>query len=783
MPRENRKRGKKHKKQAEELEQQPYHPPPLPAAQEETGQTPSWILSSSKQTEEINPEAPYGYIDADVKAYFRTVDVQIREWQESRGYREEEEEGGDVDPNEERRLFFVAALKEMQGKEKQMATDPDCSVILERMFYSMDDFVRRVFVDSLAGSYETLVKHRFASHVCQTLFSVARDTVSRETKGIFPSVPDSPDKGELRTLTQLILDVSEELLPTFPSLIMDPFASHVMRSLLLLLSPTLSSSSSSEDDSSAVRSKKSAAWKAKQGPMKSVFSNSNEGKGKSIPLKSAPLEFTEMARRFVQVFRDQLGENEVRAMAASKVAGPGLQVLLEVEADQGMANEPGSLMDRVMVGLITDCQNDPSTMPEASDYLGTLLRDPSSSHILEIITFRCPPSAFDKLWAIYFKGALPRLAVHPVANFVLAKALERVSEGQLLEVCAELRNTWHKLISTSRTGVLRAAIDRAAILQALGEEIVEATYLAFNLESTEGRLLLVPCVLMLLPLQDYKTALASGPTHKKDEQQQQNYHRGRPQPPSQSPLTPKIQGSVLLQSFLRLPEPHNQPVLDSIHSIPIEDRIKIAHDSSASRVYDVLLDSPTVPLKAKRQFVMGFIGHYHLLVDDRIGSRVGDRCWAFADTYLKEKIAKSLISHDQTLAASFYGKFFARNLNLYLLQRRPEEWRNTQSEKKKASLPPPPQVKDVETKIKEETPKKRKRKPENEIDELFDAALGRKIKKAALVTIPVSEEKEGAVVKGEEVKKEEDKSLKAVLGAIRSAPKGEEKHRKKRKKV
>ena len=91
--------------------------------------------------------------------------------------------------------------------------------------------------------------------------------------------------------------------------------------------------------------------------------------------------------------------------------------------------------------------NDPSSTSEASDYLGTLLRDPSSSHILEIITSRCPPSAFDKLWAVYFKGALPRLAVHPVANFVLAKALERVSESQLSEVCAELRNTWHKLIS------------------------------------------------------------------------------------------------------------------------------------------------------------------------------------------------------------------------------------------------------------------------------------------------------------------------------------------------
>jgi nucleolar protein 9 len=49
-------------------------------------------------------------------------------------------------------MFFVAALTEMSGKEKQLATDAECSVILERMSYSMDDFARRVFLDSLAGS-------------------------------------------------------------------------------------------------------------------------------------------------------------------------------------------------------------------------------------------------------------------------------------------------------------------------------------------------------------------------------------------------------------------------------------------------------------------------------------------------------------------------------------------------------------------------------------------------------------------------------------------------------
>lgn len=80
----------------------------------------------------------------------------------------------------ERRMFLVAALSELSGKERQLATDPDCSNVLERMSYSMDDFVKRVLVDRLAGSFEELSKHRFGSHVVQTLLSVSKGTVFRE---------------------------------------------------------------------------------------------------------------------------------------------------------------------------------------------------------------------------------------------------------------------------------------------------------------------------------------------------------------------------------------------------------------------------------------------------------------------------------------------------------------------------------------------------------------------------------------------------------------------------
>jgi len=98
-------------------------------------------------------------------------------------------------------MFFMAAMTEMGRKEKQLATDPDCSVVLERMTYSMDDFVRRVFLDSLTGSYvpppliatlsheifdrlEVISKNRFSSHVLQTLLNVAGDTISREVRAL-----------------------------------------------------------------------------------------------------------------------------------------------------------------------------------------------------------------------------------------------------------------------------------------------------------------------------------------------------------------------------------------------------------------------------------------------------------------------------------------------------------------------------------------------------------------------------------------------------------------------
>src|ERR1700733_9651847 len=96
MPREFRKRGKKTKKSSDKDpkdEQVPYAEP-----EDEPHAGPSWIIPASNNSEEINLEAPFGFLDVDVKAYFRTVDIQIRSCQDNGT--EAREGDTDVDPNE-----------------------------------------------------------------------------------------------------------------------------------------------------------------------------------------------------------------------------------------------------------------------------------------------------------------------------------------------------------------------------------------------------------------------------------------------------------------------------------------------------------------------------------------------------------------------------------------------------------------------------------------------------------------------------------------------------------
>jgi nucleolar protein 9 len=79
--------------------------------------------------------------------------------------------------------------------------------------------------------------------------------------------------------------------------------------------------------------------------------------------------------------------------------------------------------------------------------------------------------------------------------------------------------------------------------------------------------------------------------------------------------------------------------------------------------------------------------------------------------------------------------------------------------------------------------KKRKKRPEDDIDALFDERLGKKVKKHAVAVAPsLSGVTSGKLER--DATRNEDKDLEQVLGAIKSAPKSDtlpKKHKDSRK--
>ncbi|GAA6002991.1 RNA-binding RNA processing protein NOP9 [Rhodotorula paludigena] len=756
--------------------------------------------------------------DPDTKAYFKRVSEQIDEMTALRqGKRETQwivnDDGEEVEEEleDERPLLLRSALESLSGHEVALAGDHETSVVLEQMLYAMDDFAKRVLLDRFTGQFERLVKHRHASHVLQTLFELAGETVDRETRGNVAPAPSSAGDAasDLPTMTALLVSVLAELLPTLSALIYDPFASHCVRILLLVFSGVASSSADPKS-----RSKKSAQFR--KGQTASLgknwlsddvsFTKDAKGKGKAGSSSSAasqrfatPSEFAD-ALKALYAALDELdtsgvdhaghalptavvaGEG-VRRAALHEVAGPVMRILVELEALQPGGWAPGGWADRVLCGLVSqvaEANGSPvAPVPGAlnandelrEEYLAGLLRHPASSPTFEMLLKLAPKPVFDALWAAFFVGKAHRLAANAVANFVVAVGVARLDAVQLADFVKELqaiaqerRGEW---IDNYRTGVLRALMESATRLGACEGEVSRLLLDTFGLETDEERKLVVPCVLTLNRYIHWKK-LASGATP-----------------------DPTTQGSVLLQTWLRMHAPHNQVVLDSVTALPFDSLLALSRSATSSHILDTLLTSPTVPPRALRAFIMSLLGHYHTLADDRIGSRVAERCFASADVYLKDKMAQSLFEQQNDLQRSAYAHFFARKLELPLWGRRRDEWkakmaRLTQEEKERARAEQqgndaPAQAAQAAapaTAAAAEAPqrKKKRERKADEVDEIFASAASgttapttaSKAKKARTE----DEEAERAAKKARKAEKrarEQQQGMDDVLAAIKAS--------------
>jgi hypothetical protein len=161
-------------------------------------------------------------------------------------------------------------------------------------------------------------------------------------------------------MTEGLIAFTREILAGIPSLVASQHGSYILRVLLVLLSGRalpFNSHTSTTSASAIARSKKSAGWKNNRvgGHMRSFVPNANPGdKGKAPEKRIVPKPFQDLLVEVMDAvdsalcggFRKDSREaaQQCRQKSDDPVATGLVQVMLEIEHDQGKTQQNGSLM-------------------------------------------------------------------------------------------------------------------------------------------------------------------------------------------------------------------------------------------------------------------------------------------------------------------------------------------------------------------------------------------------------------------------------------------------------
>ncbi|TKY85420.1 hypothetical protein EX895_005582 [Sporisorium graminicola] len=797
----------------------------VPSMDAEDGQ-PNWVKLGDRPSK-AEHEAPFGYVDVELKAYLRAGWERVVEL-ESQGYSAKstltalaaasssnavQSSVNAEDEDDELALLLQATLKEMDGKELLLSTDPDTSLIVEGILHRLPAKPLRVFVDRLAGNFAVLAKHRFASHVVQACLATLQPAVTLEHatqlhlqqpshgsangKAAASSAYTSDtativnEDGILRSATQLTLDIAEELSSDqklLTSLVTDAFGSHVLRSLLCVLTgrniQTDPGSSAHAAAASDLRSRRSAKFRHRKAPTTPGNTGTVAAAAPSSEdlLVVIPDLLHNRATSLRQEILNDASVEVIRRWATDAVASPLLQLLIEAEADllddqQDGKQWAGTLVDSLLNGFVSSPPVSTSEGEETKkdSYLETSLRDSIASHALQLALERAPASTASRFFDVYIRNRMAKLCVHPAANHIVATLIRRLSRADLSRTIAEMVKIATGMVKEQMVGCLQAAVDR--VVQVVQEEnaqneeeeakeLVKAAsglvLAAFRLRSklsaeggeggegvedreADGPKLLVPAVLALKTRKAYLHTFGAhlkkgdkdseeggrGPKRgrdgkakhgskkhnkSKDDEGSAKEEAGSTWTMDASYELPAaestVQGSLLLQSLLRLPGPAAPPrvapkrtfgrptpaaapapapeswgsalVLDSLLALPTPT--PFARNPTAVHILISSLSPPPTaspPSTAfdyaqstrRRKLSAALTDALPTFCGDKYGSRLADALWFTVDGYSKEKLVKTVIEHSTEILKQPYASYFTNKLQLQLYRKgKVREW-------------------------------------------------------------------------------------------------------------
>ena len=146
-----------------------------------------------------------------------------------------------------------------------------------------------------------------------------------------------------------------------------------------------------------------------------------------------------------------------------------------------------------------------------------------------------------------------------------------------------------------------------------------------------------------------------------------------------------MQGSLLCQSLLRLREPANAPLLESM--LGMASLVPLTGNPTTVHVVLAPLQPESDCTFAQRAALSAkILSELPLLLSDKFGSRVIDSLFLRSDAFYKQKIMVRCIESEKAVLSSNYGRYFLKRTNMSLFRKDVAQWKRWMKENEAAVM-------------------------------------------------------------------------------------------------
>ncbi|ODQ66660.1 ARM repeat-containing protein [Nadsonia fulvescens var. elongata DSM 6958] len=548
--------------------------------------------------------------------------------------------------SEEREGFTSSVFEEAKGKELKLVTNQICSKLVERLILLANENQLCALFKSFSGHFLNLSMHKYSSHCVETLLVRSAALVEKEILNLELMTDNYIAENEddvFVSMETLILSMLNEFKADLKALPAHPYASHVLRIILLILSGNELPSSTKSN--SLVRSKRSKIARK----MISIKDNQDFQRSYQVPTS-----FTESLSDFIQHLVKDLDTKKVRELSIEKIASPVIQLMLKIEASinddnnnrKNVQNKSYSGLSLLYLIFQTD-KNDKDSAEEG--FVEYLLSDSVGSHFLESIIEFEHYEFTSRLFNLYMKGRLEKLSRRDNGNYVVQSLLKNLKKVDIKIIIEEILPELSNLLENNNLAFIRTIIDASIKSDnTKTDDIVDKILEKYECKDDKSKI-----VDNILKLDGSTLGNTRGDW----------------------PTNEEMQRSLLIQSLIECSNELLNKVVESLMLLPTQRLLQMSGHSVFSHVLQKVL-TPHVSIVNRRKLLNSLSGTFVDMACNPYGSHIVDALWLFTfklNNY-RERIAADLIAEQAKVKDSKYGKSVWKNWNLDKCMRKKYDW-------------------------------------------------------------------------------------------------------------